>query len=88
MKITRRFSVPGSQYDYIVLEDEGEPVDVVTRIWQAFYIELAMLAKLNGHDFDLEKIYNSVTEASNSIKDSLPTVTLPVATRVGFTHES
>jgi len=71
VKITRRFSVPGSQYDYIVLEDEGEPVDVVKRIWQAFYIELAMLAKLNGHDFDLESIYKSVETSSEYIKENL-----------------
>jgi hypothetical protein len=63
-KVTRRFSIPGVQYDYVIVEAEGEnPTEVLRDIYRSYYIELAMINLMKGRDIDLNEILDKIDES-------------------------
>lgn len=69
VKVTRRFSIPGVQYDYVTVEAEGDnPLEILRDIYRAYYLELAMISNMKGNDADLKKILDKIDDSVINIK--------------------
>lgn len=72
MRIERRFPIPGSSYDYIKIEEEGDsPLGILKDIWKAYYTELALMNKLQSNEFDILKVHKAIEDAVNNITADL-----------------
>lgn len=68
MEIKRRFSLPGSDYDYVVISADGD--DVVTmleQIHKTLFLTIAFQAYIAGVEYPLEQRMKAVETASEKI---------------------
>jgi hypothetical protein len=70
MEIKRRFSLPGNDYDYVVISMEGDdPVRLLTKIHEVFFDTIAFQAYIQGNDYDLENRIERVYNAADIVRD-------------------